>query len=243
MLMSCRLLRFTRGGLCLSLLSVLLLHLLVHPVLENYGLMFALVINLSLKFGMFVKFEIFIICDICQLGLLPEIMFQNPPTCPSRPPPLSYIEDTSPRPPLCRTCQEHFYSNPKMSSRVLRHCQYPRIAFGSNYLARYFNLYANTVSTWVLCWNRRFICFLSIKKVYNIFTTDICLHLNSKIQRPLPLVQVDVEQDRSENQAGLKQQVCFAPWFWFVFLSVKQAPYYVLFMFSSLCEFDFILIR
>ena len=59
--MSGRLLRFTRGGLCLSFLSVLLLDLLVHPDLENYqvGLVLALVINLSSKFGMFVKFGTF----------------------------------------------------------------------------------------------------------------------------------------------------------------------------------------
>ena len=37
--------------------------------------------------------------------------------------------------------------NPKMSSGILRHCQYSSIAFGDNYLARYFNLYASTVST------------------------------------------------------------------------------------------------
>ena len=61
MLMSGRLLRFTRGGLRLSFLSVLLLDLLVHPVLENYqiGLVLALVVNLSSNFGMFVKFTTF----------------------------------------------------------------------------------------------------------------------------------------------------------------------------------------
>ena len=69
------------------------------------------------------------------------------------------------------------------------------------------------------------------------------MHLNSKVQGPLPLVEVDVEEDRSKNQTGLKQQVFFGTLVLICLMSVKQAPYYVLFMFSSLCKFDFILIR